>query len=186
MTSKNNPNREERTGQQSQSQTDQQQFVALLDPEFKKYLGELTRALENQNQLLQSQIQSQTPKPFEGAAKDAVDVFNDIIAGLQLKFPPVPPNLEAKAVSSTDVELKWTDDTNNAGGFKIRRCQGGGGQDFAEIKQVSSNVRAYQDVNLSSQTTYRYQLIAFNFRGETLSNTAEATTEKDRKEINYV
>jgi hypothetical protein len=175
MTSKDYPKPDDQAGQQqaSQTQTGQQPVAAGQAPDASQVLATLTEVFAT----FKNQLQSQAPKPFEGAAKDAVDVFNDIVAGLRLKFPPVPPNLEAKAVSSTDIELKWTDDTNNADGFKIRRCQGGDCQDFAEIKQVSSNVRAYQDVNLSSNTTYGYQLVAFNFRGETLSNIAEATTQ---------
>ncbi len=175
---------EERASQQqaSQEQTrqqSQQPVAAGQAPDTSKLLDTLTQVFAT----LQSQLQNQAPKPFDGDAKVAVDKFNDIVLTLQLKFLPEPPtNLEIKPVSPTEIELRWTDgpfDTNNADGFKIFRCQGSNCQDFEEIKPpLLSNTRAYKDNNLSSGTVYRYRLKAFNSRGESaFSQIAEGRTE---------
>ena len=38
--------------------------------------------------------------------------------------PAAPSNLTATAVSSTQINLAWQDNSNNEDGFKIERCQG--------------------------------------------------------------
>ena len=126
----------------------------------------------------EDRLRTQTPKPFEGAALVAVNTFNDIVAGLNLQFPPDKPNLTVKDedISSGEIKLHWTDDTTNAEGFKVWRCQGDSCEDFVEIKTVSSSTRTYLDDNLASKTTYRYKLTAFNSRGEATSAIASAST----------
>ena len=173
MTSKDYPKPEDQAGQQ--------QVVALLDPEIKQYLGELTQALKNQNQLLQSQIQRQAQNPFEGtAAQNAVNVFNDIVAGLELRPLPNIPNLkDAAAVSPNKIKLEWdwTDDKIfQANSFKIWRCEGRDCQNFAEIKHLTSEERDHTDVGLSMDTTYRYRVSAVTSFGERFSRIVEAKT----------
>ena len=124
-----------------------------------------------------TQLQDEAPKPFDGAAKVAVDVFNDLVAGLKFKsLPPSALEVAARPRSLTTIELTWTADTINADGYKVQRCEGEYCQDFTEIKQLSASARSFIDDNLSSQITYRYQLVTFNFRGETPSNILTVTT----------
>jgi hypothetical protein len=123
-----------------------------------------------------NQLQDEAPKPFEGNAKIAVDVFNDIVAGLQLKSLPSVLTIVKGPLSPTAIEFGWKDDTNNADGYKVKRCQGQYCQDLVEIGQLKPGARSFRDDNLSSNTTYRYQVIAFNFRGETPSNILEVKT----------
>jgi hypothetical protein len=123
-----------------------------------------------------NQLKDETPPPFDGNAKVAVDVFNDIVAGLRLKFLPQALKIGGRAVSLTEIELTWTDDTNNADGYKVKRCQGQNCSDLVEVRQLSPAVRSFLDVNLAPYTTYRYQVVAFNFRGETSSNIVDVTT----------
>ena len=99
--------------------------------------------------------------------------------------PPLPPadpsNLTATAVSSTQINLAWTDNSSNEDGFKIERCTGTvvgcADADFAEIASVGANVTTYQNTGLSPSTTYTYRVRAFNAGGNSnFSNEAEATT----------
>lgn len=147
-------------------------------------IGQLVETLKQVFATVQGQLQSQAPKPFDGAAKKAVDVFNDIVLGLALKFPPESPTLVIREDGTTDssIQLEWRDDTNNADGFKLLRCQGEDCQDFTEIDRPLSTARAYSDTNLSRNTTYRYKLIAFNSRGEAVSAVAEVRT-KERTNV---
>lgn len=126
----------------------------------------------------QGGVQYQTSNPFSGNAKIAVDAFNEVLLGLRLKYPPDSPTLTATNDPATEVELMWIDNTNNAEGFKIMRrqkVQAGNFSNFAMIAQVSATARAYRDSNLTSGTTYHYQLLAFNARGESLSTALEIT-----------
>jgi hypothetical protein len=156
---------EEQTAEAPEVASDMHRVLTTLDQVFSTF---------------RSQLQDEARKPFEGAAKVAVDTFNDIIAGLKFKSLPSALTIAAKNLSSPtaiSIELTWTDNTFDADGYKVKRCEGQGCQDLVEIAQLSSSARSFLDTkNLTSNTTYRYRLVTFNARGETPSMTAEATT----------
>ena len=92
--------------------------------------------------------------------------------------PAAPTNLTATAVSSSQINLAWTDNATNEDGFKIERCQNAGCTTFVQVAQVGANVTSYSDTGLSASTTYDYRVLAFNGGGNSAySNTAEATTQ---------
>ena len=92
--------------------------------------------------------------------------------------PTAPSNLQASAVSSTQVNLSWTASTDNVAvtGYRVERCQGAGCSNFAEIAQPSGTT--FNDTGRSPSTSYSYRVRAVdavpNFSG--YSNTASATT----------
>ncbi|MGH9861796.1 MAG: fibronectin type III domain-containing protein [Candidatus Acidiferrales bacterium] len=92
-------------------------------------------------------------------------------------IPAAPSNLAAAAVSSSQINLTWTDNSNNEDGFKIERCLGATCQNFAQIAQIGPNATAYSDTSLSAGTAYRYRVRAFNAGGNSpYSNMVSATT----------
>ncbi|MCI0338111.1 MAG: S8 family serine peptidase [Acidobacteria bacterium] len=94
------------------------------------------------------------------------------------QLPSAPSTLSATAASSSQINLGWTDNSNNEDGFRIERCQGSGCTNFAEIAQVGANVTSYQNTGLAAGTTYSYRVRAFNGGGNSgYSNTATATTQ---------
>jgi hypothetical protein len=139
-------------------------------------IGRVLEALDQVFSTFRAQLQDEAPKPFEGAAKVAVDTFNDIVAGLKFKSLPIALKIAASPISTTEIELTWTDDTLNADGYRVRRCQGQYCTDFFEVTTLAPTVRSFRDTNLSASTAYRYQLVAFNLRGETPSNIVTVTT----------
>src|SRR5205809_43932 len=100
----------------------------------------------------------------------------DFSAGPPPSPPAAPSNLNAHAVSSSQVDLTWTDNSNNEVGFRILRCQGAGCFDFGAVASVGPNTTQYSDVGRTENTLYRYQIEAFNAGGSSYSNVAEATT----------
>jgi predicted phage tail protein len=92
-------------------------------------------------------------------------------------LPAAPTNLIATAVSRNQINLTWTDNATNETGFKIERCKGSTCTNFAQIATVGANATSYSSIGLSSNTTYRFRVRAYNATGNSsYSNIAAATT----------
>src|SRR5688572_27721020 len=74
-----------------------------------------------------------------------------------------PTNLTASAVSSTQINLSWTDTASNESGFRIERSPDG--TTFGEIATVAADVTAYTDAALTAATQYWYRIRAYNTTG---------------------
>jgi hypothetical protein len=91
--------------------------------------------------------------------------------------PPLPPaapsNLRASATSLTQIDLSWTDNSDNETGFKIERSTDG--TNFGQIATTGANVTTYSDTGLNESTKYYYRVRASNSGGDSApSNTASA------------
>jgi hypothetical protein len=94
-------------------------------------------------------------------------------------LPAAPTSLTATAVSTSQINLTWSDSSNNENGFRIERCQGVNCSNFTQIAQVGQNVTAFANTGLAKNTSYRYRVRAFNVAGNSAySNTASARTLK--------
>jgi hypothetical protein len=92
--------------------------------------------------------------------------------------PPSPPTtLSAAAVSTSQINLAWADNSDNETGFKIERCTGASCASFTQIATVGAGVRAYSDTGLVASTSYTYRVRAYNTAGDSgYSTTATAVT----------
>ena len=91
--------------------------------------------------------------------------------------PAAPANLKAAAVSKTQINLSWTDNSNNETGFEIDRASNSSFTSGLVTTTVGANVTTYQATNLSGGKTYYFRVRAFNASGDSsFSNTASATT----------
>jgi carboxypeptidase T len=92
-------------------------------------------------------------------------------------IPAVPTGLSATAVSSSQINLAWTDSDGTEAGFKIERCAGAGCTDFVQIVTVAANVSSYSNTGLTALTSYSYRVRAYNAVGDSeYSNFASAIT----------
>lgn len=90
--------------------------------------------------------------------------------------PAAPGNLTASAVSSTQIDLTWADNSGNESGFSIERSPNGS-SDWLQIMTVGPNVTRHSNSGLSSNTKYYYRVRAYNAHGNSgYSNVASATT----------
>jgi hypothetical protein len=79
-------------------------------------------------------------------------------------------------VSSSQINLSWTDNSNNETGFKVERSTDG--TTFTQIATVGANVTMYGNTGLSALTEYDYRVRAYNVGGNsTYSNIAPARTQ---------
>ena len=89
--------------------------------------------------------------------------------------PSAPSSLTATAVSSSQINLSWTDSSTNEDGFKIERKTGSGS--YALIATVTAGTISYSNTGLASSTTYTYHVYAYNSGGNSgYSNEVSATT----------
>ena len=70
-----------------------------------------------------------------------------------------PTSFTVKAISSTKINLTWTDNSTNEYGFKIERSTG---QEFILIDSCSSGTEFYQDKGLVAGVEYFYRVYGFN------------------------
>jgi hypothetical protein len=91
-------------------------------------------------------------------------------------IPAAPSGLAATAVSSTQINLTWTDNSGyNEDGFKIERSQNG--NTWTQIGTVGPGVTTYASTGLSPNKMYYYRVRAYNVLGNSaFSNTASAKT----------
>ena len=90
-------------------------------------------------------------------------------------IPVAPTNLKAAAASSSQINLSWTDNSNNETGFELRRSNDG--RTFTEIATVGANVTAYVDTGLAASTKYYYRVRAYNSAGNSAySSTVSVAT----------
>jgi hypothetical protein len=111
--------------------------------------------------------------PFTGSAPD---LGPDEFASSSTPPPAAPSSLSATAVSSSQINLAWTDNASNENGFTIERATGSGA--FSALATVAANVTSYQSTGLAASTAYSYRVRASNAGGNSAySNTASATTQ---------
>jgi hypothetical protein len=89
-------------------------------------------------------------------------------------IPNPPSNLTATAISGTQINLSWTDNSSAEFDYMIERKMGASGF-YSHI--ASTNNTNYSDSGLSPNTTYYYRVKTYNaFGNSTYSNEASATT----------
>ncbi len=90
----------------------------------------------------------------------------------------VPTNLVAQNATTSTIDLTWDDNSDNENGFVIERSIHTP-FNFEEIATVGTDATTYQDVGLTSKTTYYYRVKAEGGENEEFSNPAGATTFTD-------
>ncbi len=90
---------------------------------------------------------------------------------------PTPPSgLAAVAVSSSQVNLTWQDNSSNETGFMVQRGSSSGGP-WTQIGIVGANVTSCAHTGLTASTTYFYRVCAYNGAGNSVySSVTSATT----------
>jgi hypothetical protein len=93
-----------------------------------------------------------------------------------LQIPAPASDLSAGATSASQINLSWSDKSNNETGFRIDRRTGSAGT-WSQLATVGANTTTYINTGLSPGLTYYYRVVAFNNSGAAMpSNESSATT----------
>lgn len=91
------------------------------------------------------------------------------------QLPASPRQLKALASSPFQINLSWSDQSNNEEGFKIERSTDG--KKFEQIAQVLPGTTSYRNTSLFPGTKYFYRVRAYNSSGRSdFSDEVQART----------
>lgn len=95
------------------------------------------------------------------------------------EVPDAPSGLRATAASSYQINLSWTDNSDDETGFKVYRNSSNSSWESATlITTTVANATSYNSTGLTQSTLYYYRVKATNAEGDsTWSGTASATTQ---------
>ena len=74
--------------------------------------------------------------------------------------PPMPSDLSGSALSTREIELRWVDNADGQGSFKIERCDGPDRGSFNQVGTAKPGDVVYKDGGLTPATTYIYRVCA--------------------------
>jgi hypothetical protein len=86
-----------------------------------------------------------------------------------------PANLQASAVSASEIALSWIDGSTNESGFRLERSLDGD-TNWVEIATLPVGTESHTDQGLAAATQYFYRVSAFNGVGSSGYASASATT----------
>lgn len=114
---------------------------------------------------------------FNGAGSSAFSNTAGATTGNPPVNPPAAPSdLQARAISTSDIILTWADNSNNESSFVVERsssCASG----FAMVGTAGADRTEYHDGGLAASTSYCYRVMASNSVGNSAySNTANVAT----------
>ena len=118
-----------------------------------------------------------TDVPLPLTPDDAVALFG--VGGAST--PAAPSSLTAAALSTSQIDLRWLDNSDNETGFEIQRSATGPAGTFAPVATMGANATTYSNTGLTALTQYCYKVRAFkqtggNTKYSTFSNISCATT----------
>ncbi|OVE71431.1 hypothetical protein BVX93_02350, partial [bacterium B13(2017)] len=97
----------------------------------------------------------------------------------EVTLPPnAPSNFSAQAVSSTQINLSWEDNSDNEDGYRIERQVDNSGN-YNLLTSLPINSTSFSDANLEHNKIYSYQVVAYNSYGVSSIAESDATTTED-------
>jgi hypothetical protein len=106
---------------------------------------------------------------------------NSSFSGTASATPPVAPaaptGLTTNPISTSQINLTWTDVATNETGYQLDRCTGVSCSTFSSLATLPANTTTYQNTGLAAATTYGYRVRATNLGGNSSYATAAGTTQ---------
>jgi predicted nucleotidyltransferase len=132
----------------------------------------------NVNQILTYTVQNLDYGEYEWYIQAIDNCFSGSVfskgQNFRISVPLGPTNLAANAISISEVNLTWIDNSNVETGYVVERSVGNN-QNFSILATLNSNITTYADSGIAPGTLYYYRVKAFyNEIPSEYSNEAEA------------
>ena len=127
--------------------------------------------------LTSSELTTGTKYYYRVLANNAAGVsdYSNVLEVTTLGTPAAPTGLTTSGVTTTSINLSWTDASSNEAEFKIERSTDGAS--FSQIGTTAQNTTTFTSSGLTAGTKYYYRVRASNEIADSgYSNVAEATT----------
>jgi hypothetical protein len=170
-----NPPQGRKTNSQRTNEDDLIYFV-IKEVDANTRSLEVTGLIANQKYIFRVRAfndNGNSPYSTETTATTQVDVA--------ISLPNAPTNLVAEAVSQSEIDLTWKDNSSNEKVFKIERKLSGA-TDWEEIGQVLSGTTNFSSLGLQEDSTYLYRVRASNEGGES----AYSNIDSSKAECNLI
>lgn len=100
---------------------------------------------------------------------------NVVSATTALGMPAAPTGLTEESVTSSSVEMSWTDVATNESNYIVQRSLNGGS--YTTVRLLPANTTSWTDTGRDDNTTYYYRVYARNATGNSsYSNVLNVTT----------
>lgn len=96
--------------------------------------------------------------------------------GRKLEVPAGPGNLTVKALSETEIDITWKDNSLNETGFEIERSADG--TTYEVVGTVAANVAQFKNTGLTAGGGYYYRVAATSLIGNSVYSNVAATRTK--------
>ena len=93
-------------------------------------------------------------------------VFRSNFAPCRIGTASPPSNLSLTVISSSQINITWTDNANNEIGYKLERSTDG--VNYTLLSILNANTVLYSDTTVTSGNTYYYRVIAYNAYGNSV------------------
>jgi gliding motility-associated-like protein len=93
--------------------------------------------------------------------------------GRKLEVPAGPGNLTVKALSDTEIDITWKDNSQNETGFEIERSADG--STYEVIATVAANIAQYKNTGLTPGSGHYYRVSATSLIGNSVYSNVAAT-----------
>lgn len=127
------------------------------------------------------------PTGYSGAAENADTIDNTAATVASFRqstvpaIPAAPSGLSASGISASEIDLTWTDNSNNESGFYVDHSSDG--INYSQIATLAANTTSYRDVSLNSYSLYYYRVRSWS--GSGLSGYSNVATASTYPELQY-
>jgi subtilisin-like proprotein convertase family protein len=111
----------------------------------------------------------------DGGSLDAWSI-EFCVNGIVGEAPNAATELTAQTISSSQIDLLWTDNADDETGYVVQRSEGGN-KNYIDVITLAANNVNYSDMSLEGDVTYYYRIKSINGTNSSFSNEVSSKTD---------